>query len=46
MGTVLDDAILHTPAFAPGVLEVQVTKVDTRTEQLAQGGVQVVQVQA
>ena len=46
VGAVLDDAVLHAPALAPGMLEIQVAKVDTRSEQLAKGRVQAIQIQA
>ncbi|KAG0778685.1 hypothetical protein G6F22_011089 [Rhizopus arrhizus] len=46
MGTVLDDAVLHAPALAAGVLEVEVAKVDTGAEQLAEGALQASGIQA
>src|SRR5690606_1769583 len=36
VGTVLDDTLLHRPALAPGVLEVQVPEIDSRTHQRAE----------
>ena len=46
MGTVLDDAILHAPALAAGVLEVKVTKVHTGAEQLPEGALKASGIQA
>ena len=37
MRAVLDDAVLHRPAFAADVLEIQVAEIDARTEQCAEG---------
>ncbi|MNM27724.1 hypothetical protein D3C81_382210 [compost metagenome] len=46
MGAVLDDAVFHAPAFAPGVLEIQVAEVHTGAEQLAEGALQASGIQA
>src|SRR5690606_18604534 len=36
MRAVLDDAVLHRPALAPGMLEVQVAEIDAGAEQRAE----------
>ncbi len=46
MGTVLDDAVLHCPALAPGVLEVEIAEIDTGAQQGAERAVQPVLVEA
>ncbi len=46
MGAVLDDAVFHAPAFAPGMLEIQVAEVHAGAEQLAEGALQASGVQA
>ena len=46
MGAVLDDAVFHAPALAPGVLEVQVAEVHAGAEQLAEGALQASGIQA
>ncbi len=40
VGAVLDDAVLHAPALAPRMLEIQVAKVDAGAEQCAEGALQ------
>src|SRR5690606_36008228 len=40
MRAVLDDAVLHAPALAAGMLEIQVAEVDARPEQGAEGALQ------
>ena len=46
MRAILDDAVLHRPALAPRMLEVEITEIDARTQQRAEGAMQALLVES